>query len=47
MTELTKIQPMNDSLKQTLLLLSEKKLNLPLFEKIVNFPKIVNEKKNF
>ena len=47
MTELTKIQPMNDSLKKTLLFLSEEKLNLPLFEKIVNFPKIVNEKKIF
>jgi hypothetical protein len=47
MTELTKIQPMNDSLKKTLLFLSEEKLNLPLFEKIVNFPKIVKEKKIF
>ena len=40
MTNLIEAQPLNDSLKQTLLFLSEKKLNLPLLQEIVKFPKL-------
>ena len=40
MTNLIEAQPLNDSLKQTFLFLSEKKLNLPLFQEIAKFPKL-------
>ena len=40
MTNLIEEQPLNNSLKQTFLFLSEKKLNLPLFKEIAKFPKL-------